>query len=428
MRRNYYSPSAVGLIERCMRAAAYCYIAGMRDPAVAWADIESGKIKVLNRGERVTDPKRQCVARSRASSLGTAVHQVFEDRYLGRDPNWFNLPGLVAASGAHLIPEPAECTVIEVERAVGTVSSGETTEGKPPLVLELDGIRWAGFRDLLVQSPEGCARLGIGAPEGWLLVDYKSTSNIKAYAKTKAALEADVQRALYGLDTCIRSGQDFSRGRWLYLETGKVRKAAPVDTTTSRDHSLSILLAKHDTIRTFDAIERVEDAPMNTAACDDYGGCPYHVSAGGPCNARRKLGALMARAKVNTEVVTTMALSPEVQARFEERKKALAAAKEGATPTAAAPVAKAPAKPKAAQAPTPPVEDEQADDAQVDEEGETVVNAKGELVVGAVVPAAGSRAEKIRTLSDLLAAKEAQATVVQGEIDDLLNQIAEACK
>jgi hypothetical protein len=427
MRRNYYSPSAVGLIERCMRAAAYCYIAGMRDPEVAWADIESGRVKVLKRGERVTKPGRQCVARSRASSLGKAVHSVFEDRYLGRDPNWFNLPGLVAASGAHLIPDPSECTVIEVERAVGTVPSGETEKGKPPLVLEIDGIRWAGFRDLLMQSEEGCARLGIGAPEGWLLVDYKSTSNIKAYAKTEAALEADIQRALYGLDTCIRSGQDFSQARWLYLETGKVRHAAPVDTTTSKDHSLSILLSKHDTIRTFDAIERVEDAPMNPAACDDYGGCPYHVSAGGPCNARRKLGSLMARAKVNKEV-TIMALSPEVQARFEERKAAAAAAKAGnATPATAKPAPVA--KPKPVKAPPPPVEQEEIEaDVQVDEEGEVVVNTKGELVVDAIVPAAGGRAARIQFMNDQLAAKEAEIAALQEGVATLLADIAKACK
>ena len=87
MPRIYHSPSSIALARRCRHAWALCYIAGIRDPEVAWEAITQG----------ATHTSRQ-----RSTALGKAMHTVGERWYLRdpkRPPDWRGLPGQIFLSG-----------------------------------------------------------------------------------------------------------------------------------------------------------------------------------------------------------------------------------------------------------------------------------------------------------------------------------------
>ncbi len=298
----------------CDRAWALCYIAGIREPESAWND-------------KTAPPRR----RSRA--VGKATHAVFEAwQTLGGVPNWRDLPGQIALSGAHHVPHPERVHVARVESPIGRVPLPPSANAHAPKVAyELHGVLWAGFRDLLVSAPAEFIRLKIDAPDGWALYDYKTTASIEKYALTPAALKLDPQANLYVAATCDELGLDELPVRWLYLESKKTRRALPVDARIRRDDAKERLVEYAVKARRLDLITSVEDAVMNTGACGEYGGCYYHVSNGGPCNARRSIGALI-QARVPKKDTITMALqglTPGTKAVFDNFKK------NGVTPNAA---------------------------------------------------------------------------------------------
>lgn len=288
MPRPYHSPSSLALGARCEAAWAWTYVAGIREPEITWEAIEAGA--PWSRSQRAT-------------ALGKAMHKVGEDWYRGFAPKWESFPGKVFASGVHLLPQPSKCDVIEVERAIGTEPSGIVEEGRPPTVLIVDGVRFAGFRDLAVLIDGE-----------WRLYDYKSSANIARYAKTAADLLVDPQCNLYALDLMTAHDLHVIPARWVYFETKDTRRAKPVDVLIERQRSLDLLAALAPLARRLDAIEDPAFAACNTDACGDYGGCAHHISAGGPCLARRSLGTLIQlKKRKDTE---NMPLDANIRAQF----------------------------------------------------------------------------------------------------------------
>jgi hypothetical protein len=297
MRRPYHSVSSIKLGSRCERAYAYAYLAGMREPEVTWYEIEH---------DLVVPSSRQ-----KALAVGKAGHAVGEDHYTpGSYPEWATLPGQIFRSGLGFLPPPDACTEIEIEEALGTIPTG-LARPKPPTTYELHGVRWGGFRDLLVRpSRTWMTRNGLAGE--WLQVDYKTSRDIRRWALRPEALAQDPQCALYTAEACDKLDVPKLSSRWLYLETGKVRRAAPVDVIVERDYAAEIMLPYAERAKHLDTLESVEDAPCNPDACWDYGGCPYHARNGGPCSAEIDLMAYYRQ-----ERTATMPMPKGLKERFE---------------------------------------------------------------------------------------------------------------
>jgi hypothetical protein len=299
--------------------------------------------------------------KQRSGALGTAGHAVLEAWYEGRAPAWDSYPGRVVEAGRHLLPRPDAVRAI-VEGPIGAEPipyPTPPTDDRPTVGFRFGGVLWVGFRDLLAFGGAELRRLGIVADVA--LFDYKTTASIARYAKDATALTADLQCNLYALATMAELDALTLRARWVYFETKKVRRAAPVDVTITRTAAEERVYAAADLARELDKIERSVDAPQNVNACEDYGGCSYHSSKGGPCNAVRSVGRLLQLTRKKT-----MALTEEQKAKFAKfgKKDGDAPATTAETaPTDGAPVddappppaqkAKPPAKAKPAAAPHP---------------------------------------------------------------------------
>jgi hypothetical protein len=345
--------------------------------------------------------------RQRAAALGVAVHAVNEAWHLRRPIDWRGLPGEIALSGAHFMPHPDEALDVYVESGIGNVPLPPRDGDGPTTALEVHGIRWVGYRDLLVlPSAKAAARLGV-LPH-WLLVDYKTTANITRYALTPAELVRDVQANLYALDVCEGFALGAVQARWIYYETKRVRRAHPVDVVLRRDDALEVMRAPAELARELDAISDVASAPKNPAACGDYGGCPHHVSVGGPCDARRSVGALI-QARVSKKV-NNMALAPDIQARFDALKNksnGTVAPAPAPTPDATPPDAATEAPPAAA-APAPR-------------------SPRGRKPAAASAPAAASGVVGIvLALQAELTAAQAELDAARAKVDGVLAMIREA--
>ena len=379
----------------CDRAWAYRYIVKLREPEVEWND-------------------RKAPPRMRSRALGKAVHHVFEVWQSNdiRLVNWRDLPGQIALSGAHHVPHPERVHEARVEAQLGTVPLPPSEHADALTVAyELHGVLWAGKRDLLVSAPGEFIRLGIDAADGWCLYDYKTTASIERYALTPTSLAVDPQACLYVAATCDELGLDELPVRWLYLETKKVRRALPVDAVI-RAHDAKARVEEYAVkARRLDTIPDVESADMNTGACGEYGGCYYHVSNGGPCNARRSIGGLI-QARVPKKD-RDMGLSNQAKTAFDGFKKGNGAAQ-------SPPTTDVQAEPEAA-----------AETVSEDELGRPVPPAtpvtrtprKSRAVAakptGAVATIAQLSAELVQAQAGLEAA--------QAHVNDLLVAIREAC-
>lgn len=344
MSRPYHSISSVKLGMRCAHAWALCYLDGKREPEIAWDDPKAPWLP--ERLARLTERERKRAYNARSRALGKATHAVLEAwQTLGAPaPDWRSLPGQVALSGAHHVPHPERVHESRVESPIGRVPlSPSTKPDAPKVAYELHGVLWAGFRDLLVSAPAEFIRLKIPAHDGWALYDYKSTASIESYALTPVELAVDPQACLYVAATCDELGLEELPVRWLYLETKKRRASLPVDAVIRRDDAKNTLVSYAVKARELDGITRTQDAPMNTGACGEYGGCYYHVSNGGPCNARRSIGALI-QARVPKKD-RDMGLTAATKATFEGFKKNGAVPAAESTPEATAGEDPAPAEP-----------------------------------------------------------------------------------
>jgi len=307
MPRPYHSPSSLALGDPekgCEAAWAWQYIAGFRPPQLTWDEILAGAVPA--RGQR-------------APALGGAVHETGEAYYAGKDPKygWGSLPGQIYASGIPYLPHPARCEGVMVEQPVGTEPSGVAPGPRvPPTVLVVGGTRFGGFFDLGVCAKEEVQRLLKGkAVSPYMVVDYKSTSSITKWGKSRETLLLDPQVCLYGLNMTQKYKLEAVDCRWLYMETGPTRKAKPIDICVERSHAERVLTALAPIARRLDLITDPLQAATNLDRCDDYGGRPCHFSRGGPCQARRSLGALIQKNRLVRS--DEMAVNPAVRASFE---------------------------------------------------------------------------------------------------------------
>jgi hypothetical protein len=345
---------------RCEMAAALKYIAGIDEPVVTWAEIMAGA---------------QATPKQRGSALGGATHDVFEAWYTpGATPGWGGLPGQIALSGAGFLPHPARTMWHLAESAIGDTpiiypAGYVVPDYAPRMGLVVDGVTWAGYRDLLAEPTVAeWRRLGLpGSAIGagpYLKVDYKTTASIASWALDRDGLQTDLQAALYTIDDCRLLCVDRIASRWLYLETKEYRRALPVDVVHELGQSQDIVGAASERVKEFDLLTSVSDARKNPEACSDYGrpdkiNCPYHRANGGPCDARRPVESLI---RAHYQRNDYMPLSPEMQAKLDAAKAGIAAGgaaapAKPAKPSPAKPVAPAkpakpsPAKPKPAAAP-----------------------------------------------------------------------------
>jgi hypothetical protein len=282
--REHHSASSVTLIRRCQRAAAYQYLDGLREPDVTWADVEAGVA---------------CTSGQRSRALGKAVHAHLEAWQRGTldSAAWATTPGTIALSGAHLVPAPGTSPGAAFEREFRK---------------RVGAVEWLG-----------CVDAHFPAAKPPLIVDYKTSRDIARYALTPDQLAQDLQASLYA--AALGTGHV----RWVYLQTGRARRARAVDVAIALDDALATVEAAAEDARAFDSIARSSDAPQNPRACAMFGGCPYHHSRGGPCDVRTLPSAFTKEAKM-----------PLTLDKIEELKRAAA----GATPAPKAAPDAAPAR------------------------------------------------------------------------------------
>lgn len=272
-RLRYHSPSSLGLAgdgvlepgHGCRRAWALRYIAGLRKPEVSWVDAEHARYGEIPPG-------------SRSAALGTEVHRYAEWWLLG-DPRidgaglWETLPGKVLHSMLPHLPPRGSFTRSQIEVA---------------WTLEVDGVRFRGKADA-VRPGE--------------VIDHKTTRSIVDWAKRPARVAArlggaslldDLQGALYALWSAWlgRAGKPrrSRRLRWTYGETDRTRRSLPVVQDIPTAHARAVVGRWLPVAREIESYRTVEDAPANTLACFDYGGCWYRFA--GHCTELKDYGRI----------------------------------------------------------------------------------------------------------------------------------------
>lgn len=394
MPRPYHSASSIKLAQRCEYAWGLRYIEGLREPEITWAQIEAGA------------PHEP---RQRSTALGKYGHTVLESWYLGGTPDWQSFPGQVMLSGAHLLPHPERVEWVGVERPIGSTPITNPDKHGPQVVLEIDGVRWAGFRDLLARpTPAEAKRLGL--PAGRVsLIDYKTSADIGRYALTDMGLHEDVQANLYAYATALEQDTSHVFARWVYFETKRVRRAKPVDVAISRDNALRVLDPCNTLARQLDSLADLQAATKNPHACGDYGGCEFHKSRGGPCDARRSIGGLI-QARVPKKETNTMPMNPDLKSKF-------------------ANLTKKSAPPAESEPEAPPADETEAEDVEGESEEAPAKPAPAAAKPKPAAPAAAAaprttaptgKPSKLASLVVKLEAKQAELDAIKAEIREAL--------
>jgi hypothetical protein len=275
------------------------------------------------------------------------------------------------------------------------------------------GVKWAGFIDLEAHGGDELERLGIVAPDGVAVLDYKSTSSIEKHAKTPAELLKDPQASLYAIAVGSRLGLRALPERWVYFESKKIRRALAIDVTAELSRAHDVIGSCADLARTLDMISSSADAPKNPAksvtengvtipACNLYGppdriNCRHHQSNGGTCDYQgRRFGSVVHQISKKKEIKMAMT-QEEKQEAFRLKKEELAK-KNAAAAAAAAGAASAEDEAKSEEA-----EETQGEEAQAEEPKPTAVKPKP----GAKLKAPeGSQAATIAALAAELAAAD----------------------
>lgn len=349
MTRPYHSPSSIALGATCHYAWARQYVDGVRDPNIAWReefldlkwDHGLGLFVLPRTGERIT-------AAQRGSALGLGLHATAERWYEPKRgaPDWGWFPGLVLASGKHLLPEPSAIERVRIEQEIGAEALHHRDcrrDGAPTTTITVAGVKWAGFVDLEAHGGDELRRLGIKAPDGLAVIDYKSTSSIDKHALTPSELLANPQGALYAIAVGSRLGLRSLPERWVYFESKKVRRALAIDVTAELSRAHDVIGPCADLARQLDIISRSADAPKNPAksvtengvtipACNLYGppdriNCRHHITNGGTCDYQgRRFGPVVHQISKKKEI-KNMTTAEDKKAAFEAKKAELAAKK-----------------------------------------------------------------------------------------------------
>jgi hypothetical protein len=314
----------------CRRAWAHRYIDKLRKPEMAWEQVvaweEWAKVHGYWSEPSANSGIVKPIAGQRSASLGTRVHLYAQWYTTGaatadadvygprRLIDWESLPGQVLQSMLPLLP-PAGSVAPELAEA--------------EFELEVDGVKFRGLIDLLLD-------------EVW---DHKTTRDIRGYAllpdavahaigAPERSLKSNLQSCIYALRRARQSDPpaDAVTCRWTYGETDRSRRALQVVQEIPYTHALGVVERAADVARTL-TYASSDEAPPNTLACDNYGGCWYR---GQPCKVRRDYGRIALQLeKEETEMA-------EKKMTFAELQKATHAANAGkaeAKPAAAKPAA-----------------------------------------------------------------------------------------
>jgi hypothetical protein len=331
----------------------------------------------------------------------------------------------VLASGKHLLPEPSKIEDVRIEKQIGTEAlpaRSEPRDGAPTHTITVAGVKWAGFVDLEAEGGDELKRLGILAPDGVAIVDYKSTSSIERHAKTPAELLADPQAALYAIAVGTRRGLRSVPERWVYFESKKIRRALAIDVTAELSRAHDAIGPCADLARTLDMISQSADAPKNPAksvtengvtipACNLYGppdriNCRHHITNGGTCDYQgRRFGSVVHQISKKKEIA--MLTKEERDAKFAETRAKLAEKK-------AALAAGAASTDEEAKSDQPETEEAQGEEESVESVPEAVApKAPAKQTLRGVKAPEGSQAATIAALAaELAAADKARADVL----------------
>lgn len=284
----HHSPSS--LSQACEIAWWYGHVERIRAPEADWYVIEAWVYDGARRLYVAPNGVDTCTPRQRSAALGTAGHAIVEAYYRGQEANWASTPGQIMLPGRAYLPGRDHCKEILVEAWLGE-HGHRTNANAPEPGLYLDGHYYTGRIDLRVRlDPSGteAARLGLSdalrASDGWLTIDHKTTKDFQ-YAKDWAALDADPQPAIYGIDGLDAVGGTAHPLRWVYNRTSGTPSAKPSDYVLTYTEAKRKLQVLNEHAAYLETKKSINDCVPNTNACGEYGGCPYHASRGGPCTA-----------------------------------------------------------------------------------------------------------------------------------------------
>jgi hypothetical protein len=254
-----------------------------------------------------------------ATILGGDVHAVRE-LYLGTgEPiDQTTKAGQIAATGLAQIPAPGTvATEVEFHFALRPWAPG------------YGGLSWHGIIDMI--SMPGFPSFDSIFDSIVFIGDHKTTKNLR-YAKSETELRSDPQwntYVEYGF-SLVRPAypEDLIKTLWHYLTTVKPYVPKPVVVWAERGDPYRLEQVEYLKSLSYDVetIRRkppkdVNELPPNFNACRDYGGCPFQ---GHQC--RSSVSELFQFKPEGT----TMAMSPEMQAKLAAMKNG------GAAPAAAA--------------------------------------------------------------------------------------------
>lgn len=275
-----FSPSGLSRAQRCLHAWGLRYLQGIKKPELSWAEAAAlpvPKAKVKSRPTDAERAEKKAYNAKYRPALGKEVHARFEKYYQGGAVDWNDKPGQIAIVGFEYLPHPDTCEVVEAE--------GEIT-------IEVDGVKFRGFRDLLVLKDGR-----------WLLIDHKTTFTFDFFdrektlktVKTPEQLQADTQANLYAYAAMRDKGLKQLDCRWVYYRTEDKPKACAVDFVITWESAKAVVdelvtLAKQlegyvGSVLggAIDARALVETLKKDPEACAGFGGCEYHSDREGPC-------------------------------------------------------------------------------------------------------------------------------------------------
>jgi hypothetical protein len=432
-----HSPSSIALARQCRKAWAKCYIDKIRKPEVtweqcmahdAWQAAEPPAVPWAAYDAWVASEPFKPQGGQRGAALGSRVHlyaawwlsgaDVADESVYGprRVIDWESLPGQILQAMVDSLPPRGSLSPRDVEveqrvtvdgiafRCIADVLSGGVMDHKTS----------KDIRAYALLSHDVAVALGV--PERSLRDDLQACINALAWAESQAEYDDDLRKWVEPRSvTCT----------WTYAQTeGKQRRVLPVVQDIPVSHALTVVRKAADTAREL-TYETSDEAPANTLACDDYGGCWYRRE--GHCTEPRRWGAILRQAELAGDK-EDMALSwKEMQAKQGAANKAAGAPAAAAKPDAVARVIakKAAAKPVVAKAkPAPePVEEEPTESEVVEELAAAVSDSIGEALDEAAEAAIADIAEQA---AEAFAAVAAKPTLDVAELGKLLATGADA--
>jgi hypothetical protein len=273
--KESFSPSAMSRFTACPRSWAYGYLFGLwsrkKSKAAMLGSLIHACLESYLRGESVYALRID----EKLYKEMSAFTEVEQRDMIAAAPER-------AIAGLHLLPKLEECEQVEIEKWINI----DTRKIDP----DIEPLKLSGKIDLSFK------RAG-----QWYVVDHKSTKDFK-YQKKGKDLDNDPQAIFYPLDRMLKYGLGEIWCRWPYYLTD-LSKRPKADKTDVLFTLEGRLLQARSWLRVADgmrqwvravnagsvtSIDQVPFPPnvscVETTPCNDYGGCPYNVRKGGPCN------------------------------------------------------------------------------------------------------------------------------------------------